>query len=208
MKQILLAAVLIAGAIGVFIGGRALLPTPAPVAVLGDLTAMQAIVSDVQTVAQAGDLPAAALRISDLETAWDDAEATLQPMNPEAWGRVDGVIDDALSALRADTPDAGAVMAALAAVTTTMADPGAADSAVGGLVMVGGIAVTDASGHPLPCETMLTRLRETMTATPPQGDAAATVNDLLAKATERCNADDDKNADAFSAQALQALGTQ
>jgi hypothetical protein len=77
MKQILLAAVLIAVAIGVFIGGRALLPAPAPIAVLGDLTAMQAIVSDVQTVAQAGDLPAAAVRISDLETAWDDAEATL-----------------------------------------------------------------------------------------------------------------------------------
>jgi hypothetical protein len=47
-----------------------------------------------------------------------------------------------------------------------------------------------------------------MDATPPQGDTAAMVNDLLAKANERCNADDDKNADAFAAAALQQLATQ
>lgn len=209
MKQFLLAAVLIAGAIGVFIGGRALLPGPAPVAVLGDLSAMQTIVTDVQTIARTGDLTAAATRITDLETAWDAAEGTMQPMNPDAWGRVDSAIDGALSALRAAAPDAAAVDASLLAVTAVMADPAAAGTTTSGaLVMIGEIAVTDASGHPLPCEAMLATLRTGMEAAPPQGDKAARVNDLLAKATERCNADDDRNANISTAAALQQLATQ
>jgi hypothetical protein len=36
-------------------------------------------------------------------------------------------------------------------------------------------------------------------------EAGVAIADLIAKATERCNADDDRNADAFSAQALQML---
>lgn len=94
MKQFLLATVLVAGAIGAFFGGRAFL-VPAQEAdgagpSLGDLSAMAAIVTDVQDIANLGDLVAAKARIKDLETAWDEAESTLQPKNPEAWGRVDG----------------------------------------------------------------------------------------------------------------------
>lgn len=208
MKQVFLAVALIAAAIGVFIGARVMLPGQAPIAVLGDLSTMQTIVMDVQTIAKTGDLAAAKTRIADLETAWDDAEATMQPMNPEAWGRVDSGIDAALTALRAGTPDAGKVDASLVALMAMIADPGAADAPAGRLVMIGDIAVTDAAGHALPCETMLAALRDALVATPPQGDAATAITALQAKATERCNADDDKNADAFSAAALQQIATQ
>ena len=205
MRQVFLAVALIATAIGMFALGRAFLPGQSPAALLGDLAPLQAIVTDVHQIAQTGDLPAAAARINDLETGWDDAEPTMRPLNLDAWGRVDGAIDTALRALRSNTPDPAAVDSALVAVTTAMADPGAAGTSEGGIVMIGEVAVTDATGHPLPCEAMLTTLRDGLAAKPPAAETAATITDLLAKATERCNADDDQHADAFSAAALQEL---
>lgn len=70
---------------------------------------------------------------------------------------------------------------------------------------VGGILVTDETGHPLPCEAMLQQVRDKEASGAVAADPAA-VEDLVAKATERCNADDDRNSDAFSAKALKALG--
>lgn len=207
MKQFLLATALIAVAVGAFFGGRAyLVPTPVAAVAnpLGDLSAMAAIVTDVQGIASSGDLGKAKARIKDLETAWDDAQPVLQPKDPEAWGRIDGAADDALSALRTAPPDAGEVETALAALQVALADP-AASGPGGGVQMVGGVAVTDAGGHPLPCEAMLkdiTAKRDVVKLAP---EAVAKIDDLVAKATERCNADDDKTADGFSAQALQAL---
>jgi len=63
--------------------------------------------------------------------------------------------------------------------------------------------VTDGAGHSLPCEAMLTEVKARQAAVTPE--AAAKADDLVAKATERCNADDDKTADSFSAEALAAL---
>lgn len=210
MKQFLLATVLIVVAVGAFFGGRAVMMPAVPAAAasnpLGDLSAMAAIVSDVQGIAKSGDLEKAKARIKDLETAWDEAQPTLQPKDPEAWGRVDGAADDALSALRAGSPDAAEVETTLAALQVALADPGATGTGEsGGVQMIGGIAVTDATGHPLPCEAMLKDISSKSAAVTLTAEAAAKVEDLVAKATERCNADDDKNADAFSAQALQAL---
>ncbi len=74
-------------------------------------------------------------------------------------------------------------------------------AAVTGAQLVNGIAVTDDTGHALPCEAMLSDLTtalDGMTATP-------AVIDLQAKALERCNADDDTRANAFTAQALALL---
>ncbi len=204
MKQFLLAAVLLAGAVAAFFGGRMWL-APSATGTLGDMSAFSAIVTDVQGIAKTGDPVAAEVRITDLETAWDDAAASLHPMNPEAWGRVDGAADAALSALRAGTPDAAEVEATLAALQTALADPTAGGVSVGGVVMVGSVAVTDGAGHPLPCEEMLTAVKVKLAATTMTPEAAATVDALVIKATERCNADDDKNADNFSAQALAAL---
>lgn len=212
MKQFLLATALIAVAVVAFFGGRAaLVPSASAVAAanpLGDLSAMAAIVTDVQGIAKTGDLPGAKARIADLETAWDDGEATLRPKDPEAWGRVDAAIDGALSALRAGTPDPAEVDTTLSAVQAILADPGqAGGSAAGGVVMIGDIAVTDAEGHPTPCETMLTSVQEKRAAASLTAEAAARVDDLVTRATERCNADDDKTSDSFSAQALQAMAT-
>ncbi len=210
MKQFLLAMALIAVAVGAFFGGRAVMMPAAPAEAaanpLGDLSAMAAIVTDVQGIAKSGDLEKAKARIKDLETVWDEAQPTLQPKDPEAWGRVDGAADDALSALRAGSPDAGEVETTLAALQAALADPGATGTGEsGGVQMIGGIAVTDATGHPLPCEAMLKDISAKRAAVTLTAEVAAKVEDLVAKATERCNADDDKNADAFSAQALQAL---
>ena len=199
MRQFLLATALVGGAVTLFFGGRALLLTPAPQP-LGDLSALTAILTDVQGIAEKGDLPGARARIKDLETAWDEDEAAMRPMDPEAWGRVDAATDAALSALRAGQPDAATVSEALASLQGVLADPAAAGASPGGVQLVGGIAVTDGAGHPLPCEAMIQQVRDGRAAKP-----GPDVADLLSKATERCNADDDRNANAFSAQALAAL---
>ncbi|WP_299820939.1 hypothetical protein [uncultured Jannaschia sp.] len=216
MRNLLLSVALIAAPVAVFAAGYVVLTPPAaqtaaaiPDAAppLGDMTPFAAITTDVQSVAATGDLAAAEMRITELETAWDDAQATLRPVNTAAWGHVDGAIDDALSALRTGSPDAaGQVDAALAALQGALADPTAGTApAAGGPGTVSGIVVTDASGRALPCEVMLEQLRTGLvgSAIPDPDRTAATA--LQAKATERCNADDDARSDAFSAQALALL---
>ncbi|MFO1201981.1 MAG: hypothetical protein U1E58_05025 [Tabrizicola sp.] len=202
MRQVLLAVALVAGAVALFIAGRMML-LPGAGQSLGDLAPMQAIVTDVQAIVGTGDLAKAETRITDLESAWDEAEATLRPKDPAAWGRVDDAIDAALSALRAPSPDAQAAGATLVSLQAVMANP-AAGAGAGGAQMIDGIAVTDATGHPLPCEDMLTEVKSRLSTAPATVDRTK-LDDLVAKATERCNADDDRNADAFSAQALAAL---
>jgi hypothetical protein len=204
VRQFLLATALVAAAVGAFFGGRVFL-LPGRTEALGDMTAFSAIATDVQGIAEAGDLAAAATRITDLETAWDDADATLRPKNPEAWGVVDGATDDALHALRAGTPDAAEVAATLVALQAALADPSQGDTSPGEVVMIGAVAVTDANGHPLPCETMLTAVKDRQAAGTPTPEASTKVAEPVAKATERCNADDDKTSDSFSALALAAL---
>ncbi len=207
MKQILLATALIALPVAVFSGvEHYLVPAAAPAAAaapsLGDLSGFAAIVTDTQDIAGNGDLAAAQTRITDLETAWDEAEPALRPQAPLAWGNADDAIDAALSALRAGHPDAAKVTATLAALQSVLADPSGGTAASGPVVQVAGIDVTDAGGHPLPCEMMLSDLRDAVSGGKVPQEAAAKVSDLQSRATERCNADDDRRADAFSAEAL------
>ena len=218
MKQILLATALIALPVAGFSVFQMYAAAPAAVAAtaqaaadpLGDLSAMKKIISDVETISATGDFVAAEKRITDYETAWDDAAGTLRAMDSIAWGNVDQASDDALSALRASAPVAADVTATLAALATSLDNPGnaAGTAPAGGVTMVSGIAVTDGSGHNLPCEVMLKDVVAGLAATTIAAADKATVTDFQTKALERCNADDDARADGFSAQALALLAAK
>ncbi|OWJ66187.1 hypothetical protein [Inquilinus limosus] len=67
-------------------------------------------------------------------------------------------------------------------------------------------AAVPARAATVPCEDMLKQLRAAEAAATPSDADKATVADLEAKGIERCNADDDKRADDFFAQALKILG--
>lgn len=216
MRNLLLSAALIAAPVALFAAGYTVLsPTTSQAgsgassqvagASLGDMAPFATIVTDVQADAAKGDMAGAKTRIKDLETAWDDAEPTMRPANKTAWGNVDGSIDDALTAVRAGKPDPATVKTTLAALQASLTDP--AQGVVGGSVQIGagGVAVTDANGRALPCEVMLKDVRTGLGAKGLSADVTAKATDLQSKATERCNADDDKRADDFSAQAIALL---
>ena len=218
MKQILLATALIALPVAAFTAFQMYRTPPvvaattasAAVDTLGDLSALKKIVSDVETIAATGDFTAAEKRITDYETAWDDAAGTMRAMDANAWGNVDVASDDALAALRSSSPDAAQVTATLAALAASLDNPGNApgQAPAAGVTLVSGIAVTDEAGRNLPCEVMLKDVAAALeTTTLPEADKAA-ATEFQTKALERCNADDDARADAFSAQALAILATK
>ncbi|MDB5657384.1 MAG: putative signal peptide protein [Tardiphaga sp.] len=125
MKQLLLAAALIALPVAAFTGfsvyqARAGVSANAPAASLGDLSAFSAIIIDVKSLADRGDLVAAKARIKDFEIAWDQSEPGLKPMNPAHWGEIDDAADAALSALRAKKPDAATVNETLVLLLATL----------------------------------------------------------------------------------------
>lgn len=208
MKQFLLATALIALPVAGFalVEASLLGPPPAETAAssqsLGDLSSYETIVSDTRALADKGDLVAAEKRVTDFETQWDDAEATLRPKAPDDWGNVDAAADAAFSALRAGRPDPAAVDEALATLSLVLADPAGDGGSGGSAAAVSGIAVTDANGHAIPCEAMLGDLRNALADGSIAAADKAAADGLQAKATERCNADDDAHADAFAAQAL------
>lgn len=202
LRNLLLSVVLIAVPAGgfavaeMFISpSRPTAPAAAAAPGLGDLSAYKTIVTDTQAIAATGDFAAAEHRITDLETLWDQHAMALRQADRAAWNTVDAAADDAFSALRAGSPDKATVAAALATLASTLEAPAAAS---GPIQYVSGIAVTDESGHALPCEELIGQLRDAIGGTTP----GAEITDLQSRALERCNADDDARADAFSAQAL------
>lgn len=168
---------------------------------LGDLSDYESIVEDTRKLAAKGDLTAAEKRITDFETQWDDQESTLRPKAPAAWGAVDGAADKAFAALRASNPTVAKAKQALDNLSRTLANP-VSNSSGGGTETVSGIAVTDAGGHPIPCESMLSDLRTAFSQGAFADTSLAKAKTLQSQATERCNADDDVRSDHFSAQAL------
>lgn len=218
MKQILLATALIALPVAAFTAFQIYTSPPtvaaavAPVAAdpLGDLSAMKKIISDVETIAATGDMAGAEKRITDFETAWDDAEPSLRPMDTNAWGNVDQAADHALKALRASTPVPADVTTTLTALAASLDNPGSApgQTPAAGATMVSGIAVTDDAGRSLPCEVLLKQVAAGLASTTIAAADKATATDFQTKALERCNADDDARADAFSAQALALLAAK
>lgn len=74
-----------------------------------------------------------------------------------------------------------------------------------GVVVLAALA-TPAAADEVPCEDMLAQLRAALQDAHPSDADAAKIKELEDKGIERCNADDDKNADEFFAQALKILG--
>ncbi len=127
MKQFLLALFLIAVPVAAFTGfemkfGSA--PAAAAgTASLGDLSALKAIITDVQSIADKGDMVAAEKRIRDFENDWDVATKSLRGLNKDYWGHVDDAADAALKDLRASKPDPASVKASLAVLMDELNDP-------------------------------------------------------------------------------------
>jgi hypothetical protein len=165
---------------------------------LGDLSALRSIASDALALTAAGDLSKAATRITDFESAWDANAAQLRALSADKWGVIDGASDAAIASLRATNPIPAEAVAALTALLGALDNPSATPAKVGEVT-----AITDANGRALPCEDLLAKVRATAAASDadkPKFDA------LQAKGIERCNADDDKRADEFFAQALALMG--
>ncbi|MEZ5217848.1 MAG: hypothetical protein R2715_14985 [Ilumatobacteraceae bacterium] len=85
-----------------------------------DIAALRTIVQDTLDLVATGDQAAAAARATDLETAWDDGQPRLQPLNAPAWTFLDSEIDDALSAVRAKSPNPADETGALHALVTSL----------------------------------------------------------------------------------------
>jgi uncharacterized membrane-anchored protein len=85
-----------------------------------EVTKFRTITADTLAKVQAGDQTGATTRIKDLETAWDDDQATLQPMNDTGWTVLDGRIDSVLTAVRAGNPDPATEAQALTALLTAL----------------------------------------------------------------------------------------
>jgi uncharacterized membrane-anchored protein len=85
-----------------------------------DVANFRTITQDTLAKVQAGDQNGATARITDLETAWDAAQATLQPLNGTGWTVLDGQIDRVLRALRASNPDPTTETQTLTALLTSL----------------------------------------------------------------------------------------
>lgn len=204
LRNLVLSAVLIAIPVAGFTFAEKHLSSLAPAraaaatpAGLGDLSAYKAIVDDTRSIAAKGDLKAAERRITDFEALWDKNAGALRKSDQSAWSVIDGAADDAYSALRTGSPERTSVDRALSGLLAALKSPAPAPASRQAQ-HVSGVAVTDERGRPLPCEILIGQVRDALGGKPP----SAAVAELQTKALERCNADDDAHADAYSAQAL------
>lgn len=79
-------------------------------------------------------------------------------------------------------------------------------AALAGAAVAGAAAPTARAAGTVPCEDMLKDLRAAVAKASLSKADMAKVTALEDKSIERCNADDDKRADGFFAQALQLVG--
>lgn len=81
-----------------------------------------------------------------------------------------------------------------------------ASTTLASMILVGLVAVSLPARAAVPCEEMLKDMRAAKaTATLNDADKAK-VDELEAKAVERCNADDDSRSDAFLTEAMKIMG--
>ena len=169
---------------------------------LGDLSSFKAIVADVQAIAATGDLAAAERRITDFETRVGRCRKPAASAGAKQLGQCRPGCRRGFHAIRAAAPSADVVGATLTALAATLDDPGPRAGTSRTATLVAGIQVSDESGHAIPCEEMIARLRGAIDKARVGPVDRAAASDLLSKATERCNADDDRHADEFSARGL------
>ena len=93
---------------------------PAP---LGDLSKFTSITEAMLTAVNSGDWVTANAQANDIEGAWDNAQASLKPINPTAWTHVDGGIDKVLREVRAVHPNQQTAGAALQNLLTILKNP-------------------------------------------------------------------------------------
>ena len=124
MRQILLATALIALPVAGFTGFQLAFPTSqaqaGAAAGIGDTAIFTSIISDVQALVTKADFAGAKTRVTDFELAWDENAKGLRPMDPALWDSIDGAADEALSAVRASTPDSAVITQALATLQTAL----------------------------------------------------------------------------------------
>jgi hypothetical protein len=85
-----------------------------------EVAKFRTVTQDTLAKVQAGDQTGATARVKDLETAWDDDQATLQPLDDTAWTVLDGQIDSVLTALRASNPNPATETQTLTALLTSL----------------------------------------------------------------------------------------
>ncbi len=168
---------------------------------LGDLSALRTIAANTLDLIAKGDLAAAAARITDFESAWDADASRLRQLSADKWGAIDDAADAAIASLRSKPLlDAGATTA-VAALIAVLDNPSMPATRAGSAT-----AVADANGRPLPCEDLLAEVRASTAATAVSAADRPKLDELTNRGIERCNADDDKRADDFFAQALAVMG--
>ncbi|MEO8901234.1 MAG: hypothetical protein ABI488_06110 [Polyangiaceae bacterium] len=89
---------------------------------LGDLSHFRLFAGDMLSAEKAGNASAAKSRADDLETAWDNAQASMRPMNPQKWTLMDSAIDDVLKKVRAGNGGERDSLEAFTQVMDTLAD--------------------------------------------------------------------------------------
>jgi len=85
-----------------------------------EITKFRTVAQDTLAKVQVGNQAGATARVKDLETAWDDDQATLQPLGDTAWTVLDGQIDSILTAVRASNPDPATETQTLTALLTSL----------------------------------------------------------------------------------------
>lgn len=124
MRQFLLAVVLVLISVAGFTAFQTLVaPKAARTSGLGDLSSLEAIVTDVQTLVDKGDMTAASSRMTDYESAWDQGQTSIRPLNPVDWGHVDAASDVAIKALRDPRVSPNSAKKALSGLKASLDDP-------------------------------------------------------------------------------------
>lgn len=168
---------------------------------LGDLSDLRTIAADTLDLLTKSKVANAIARIADFEAAWDADALRLRALSSDKWGVIDDASDAAITSLRSSPVVAADATAAVTALIAALDNPSMPETRVGSAT-----AVTDTNGRPLPCEELLADVRATTAAVVVSDADKPKLDESTNKGIERCNADDDKRADDFFAQALALMG--